>query len=210
MVQFTFLALATAVASVGAASTGGVAKKTIKLGNRNLRRGDPATEALLKKATPYNKKTSEKASRRRAQEQEGELDGSYNIKFSECMDIRTVDDELFGEDLIEYTKAGQIVAEKSYVLFHVCTDATCDYDAEDDLYLVDLNTYLANVASYYANKRLDYCEQCERFVDYCTAEEEVVEEVEEEAVAEEEPAAEGEGEVSQLLLCPTREEVSTD
>ena len=201
MVQFTFLAIASAVAVVGAASTGGVA--TIKLGNRNLLRGDPATEALLKKATPYNKKTAELASRRRAQEQE--LDGSYNIKFSECMDIRTVDDELFGENLIEYTKAGQIVAEKSYVLFHVCTDATCDYEAEDDLYLVDLNTYLANVASYYANKRLDYCEQCEMFVDYCTAEEEVVEEeVVEEAVAEEEPAAEGGGEFSQHFCLVVR------
>ena len=199
MMQLTFLSLATAVAAVGAASTGGVAKKTIKLGNRNLRRGDPATEALLKKATPYNKKTAEKASRRRAQEQE--IDGSYSIKFSECMDIRTVDEDLFGENLIEYTKAGQIVAEKSYVLFHVCTDATCDYDAEDDLYLVDLNTYLANVASYYANKRLDYCEQCEMYADYCNpeVEEEEVVEAEEAVADEEEPAAEGEGEISQLL-----------
>jgi len=190
MVQFTFLALATAVATATAASAGGVAKKTIKLGDRNLRRGDPATEALLKKATPYNKKTAEKAARRRANE--NEIDGTYSIKFSECMDIRTLDDELLNEDMIEYAKAGQIVSEKSFVLFHVCGEETCNYDAEDDLYVVDLGTYLANIASYYANKRSDYCEQCEMYVDYCTAE--VEEEVVEEAAAEEEVAAEEEGE----------------
>jgi hypothetical protein len=207
MLQFTFLALATVVATASAASAGGVAKKTIKLGDRNLRRGDPATEALLKKATPYNKKTAEKASRRRAQE--NDIDGSYSIKFSECMDIRTLDNELLNEDMIEYAKAGQIVAEKSYVLFHVCGEETCEYDAEDDLYVVDLSTYLANIASYYANKRLDYCEQCEMYVDYCTAE--VEEEVVEEAAAEEEEvAAEGEGEDYRLLRVYAHAEVLTN
>ncbi len=58
MVKFSFLALAAAAATIGAASASSspsVVKKNIKLGNRNLRRGDPATEALLKKAIPYKR-----------------------------------------------------------------------------------------------------------------------------------------------------------
>jgi hypothetical protein len=107
------------------------------------------------------------------------------------MDIRTYDEELFREDYIEYAKAGQIVAEQSYVLFHVCQESECYLEAEDDLYVVDLATYLANIASYYANKRTDYCTQCQDYQDYCTAEEAVEEEAVEEE-ADEGEAAEGE------------------
>ena len=170
MVKFSFLALASALATASAAGT--VQKKTIKLGERNLRRGDPATEALLKKAVPYKKGSgARKVSQRRAEENEFEITGQYNLQFSECIDIKTYDEDLFDEDLVAYAQSGQIVAAKSYVLFHVCTDETCYLDGEDDLYMVDLGTYLTNVASYHANKRNDYCEQCERFDEYCNPEE---------------------------------------
>jgi hypothetical protein len=191
-----YITLATTLAAASAAVVPG-AKKSIKLGERNLIRGEPATEALLKVAKPYNQKTAQKSQSRtrRAEENNNGLDGSYSIQFSECMDIRTYDEDLFGENYIEYTKAGQIVAEQSYVLFHVCQENECYLEAEDDLYVVDLATYLANIASYYANKRTDYCTQCQNYQDYCTAEEEVVEEeadAQEEAEGEEEEAAEGE------------------
>lgn len=95
MVKFSFIALASALAAVsGASAAKPVAKKTIKLGNRNLRRGDAATEALLKKATPYKgKKTgAKKVNRRRAEEDEDEfeIDGSYSLQFSECVDINSL------------------------------------------------------------------------------------------------------------------------
>lgn len=184
MVKFSFIALASAIATASAASNGRVVKKTIKLGNRNLRRGDAATEALLKKAVPY-KKAGGKVSRR-AEEQEFEIDGRYSLQFAECVDVRTYDEDLFDEDIVSYVQAGQIVAAKSYVLFHVCTEnETCYLDSEDDLYLVDLPTYLTNVAQYHANKRNDYCEQCERFEEYCNPEEEEEEEVEEEEAEDE-------------------------
>ena len=194
MVKFSFVALASALAAVSTdAASRPVAKKHIKLGNRNLRRGDAATEALLKKATPYKgKRTGAKKVGRRAEEAEFEIDGTYSLQFSECVDIKTMDEDLFDEDIVSYVQAGKIVAAKSYVLFHVCQDNTCYLDAEDDLYLVDLPTYLTNVAQYHANKRNDYCEQCERLEEVCNPEEE---EVEEEEAAEEEDAAE-EGELT--------------
>jgi hypothetical protein len=194
MVKFSFIALASAVAaatSVEAAKP--IAKKHIKLGNRNLRRGDAATEALLKKAVPYKGKKTGAKKARRAEEEEFEITGQYNLQFSECIDIKTMDEDLFDEDIVSYVKGGQIVAAKSYVLFHVCTEETCYLDAQDDLYMVDLATYLTNVAQYHANKRNDYCEQCERFEEMCNPEEEEEEEVEEEEEAEE-AAEEEEGE----------------
>ena len=77
------------------------------------------------------------------------------------------------ENIIGYAQAGQIVSTQSYVLFHVCLeDSTCYIDAEDDRYMVPLSTYLANIATYHANKRSDFCEQCERNDEYCNPEEE--------------------------------------
>jgi len=181
MARFSFLALASVLAITANAGSP-VVKKNIQLGNHQLRRGDPGTEALLKKARPYNKKTTAKrASRRRldGEEEEFEIDGSYSLQFSECVDIKTYDEDLFDEDIVDYVQAGQVVSSKSYVLFHVCTDDTCYLDAEDDLYLVDLPTYLVNVATYHANKRNDYCEQCNEFEDYCNPEEEEEDEEEE-------------------------------
>ncbi len=170
-----------------AAARGGTVRKTMNLHNLKSRRGDPSTEALLKKARPY-------FSRRRLQE-DAAFDGSYNLKFSRCVDVKTYDELLFdGEDIIEDVKTGNVAAVKSYVLFHVCQSSTCDYDAEDDLYVIDLPTYLKGMAQYHANKRNDYCTECEIFADTCNPvaeEEEEEEEVADEDV-EEDQVAEGE------------------
>ena len=133
MVKFSFLALAATAAAaattttVGAASTGRIVRKNMKLSNRNLRRGDPATEALLKKAVPYHRKgeSNELASRRMQEENNGGIDGSYSIQFSECMDVKLYDEDLFGENVVQYVQDGKIVAAKSYVLFHVCQQDSC-------------------------------------------------------------------------------------
>jgi hypothetical protein len=188
MVKFSIVILA----SIIAAARGGTVRKTMNLNNLKFSRGDPGTEALLKKARPY-------FARRRLQE-EVAFDGSYNLKFSRCVDVKTYDELLFdGEDIIEDVKAGNVAAVKSYVLFHVCQSATCDYDAEDDLYVIDLPTYLKGVAQYHANKRNDYCTECEMFADTCNTaseeeeEEEVADEDGEDGAADaQEQAAEGE------------------
>jgi hypothetical protein len=185
MVKSTIVVMASALATVAAARGGGAVRKTIKLdNNREFRHGDKSTEAMLRNARPYF------TNRRRLQD-EGEgmaFDGSYNLKFSQCVDVRTYDESLFGdENVLEDVRDGKVAAVKSYVLFHVCQSATCDYDAVDDLFVIDLPTYLKGVAQYHANKRSDYCAQCEVFADTCNAaavEEEVVEEAADEEAAD--------------------------
>lgn len=160
MVKYSVVALTTAIAAVSAAKS-----PPFKLGKRNLRRGDPATEALLKKAIPYRKGGKS----RHLQEQNNEIDGSYNLKFSQCVDIKTLDENLFGNDMISYAQAGQVVSSRSYVLFHVCQGSNCYYESEDDLYIVDLATYMKNVAVFHASKRRNYCNACNQFADSCNA-----------------------------------------
>ncbi len=203
MVKFSFLALAaSATTIIGAApapAARAVVKKNIKLGNRNLRRGDPATEALLKKAVPYKRNggyiSKNNSVSRHLEDNNNEIDGSYYIQFSECMDVKLYDEDLFNENTINYVKNGQIIAAKSYVLFHVCQQNSCYLESDEDLYLVDLATYLVNIAQYYANKRTDYCGQCQEYADSCNPEQEEEAAAEdEENNAEEEPEEQGEQE----------------
>lgn len=164
-----------ATATVGAASSAG-RRNTVK--NHKVRRGDPGTEALLKNARPYKKKgvnssagASSHTKERRLDENNFEVDGTYNLKFSQCVDMKLFDEDLFDEDVVEYTKAGQIISTQSYALFHVCQDDDCYYESEDDLYIVDLATYVMNVASYHANIKASYCDACDTYsYDYCVAE----------------------------------------
>mmetsp|Transcript_14560 Transcript_14560/g.30109 ORF Transcript_14560/g.30109 Transcript_14560/m.30109 type:complete len:542 (-) Transcript_14560:148-1773(-) len=189
MVKFSFLALAGAIATATAAKH----NTSIKLGKRQLRRGDASTEALLKKARPYKKANAGR--KLEGQQDAVELDGSYSVKFSQCVDVRTKSEDLFSDELIAYAQSGTVVSSKSFVLFHVCQGDNCFYESDEDLYIVDLATYLANVATYHVEKRQNYCQACERFIDTCVVEEEVEEQVEEEVaeeVAEEEVAQEDE------------------
>jgi len=160
MVKYSVVTLTAAIATVSAARS-----PPFTLGKRNLRRGDPATEALLKKAIPYRKGGKS----RHLQEQNNEIDGSYNLKFSQCVDIKTLDENLFGNDMISYAQAGQVVSSRSFVLFHVCQGSNCYYESEDDLYIVDLATYMKNVAVFHASKRRNYCNACNQFADSCNA-----------------------------------------
>lgn len=164
-------ALATTV--VGAASTG-AGSRTLKQGHKTFRRGDPSTEALLKKARPYKKKdTAAASSRRRLEDDDFAVDGTYSLKFSQCVDVKLLDNDLFDEDVIEYTKTGQIISAKSYALFHVCQDNDCYYDSEDDLYMVDLPTYVMNAAGYHASVKASYCAACDTYYNnFCVAQEE--------------------------------------
>jgi hypothetical protein len=157
----------------------------IRLSNLRINSSsDPAlSRALLSKASPYN--------RRRAQdnEQAAALDGSYSLKFSSCVDVKLYDDEFANSEYADQIAAGTVTPTKSYVIFHVCTDQTCGYEGVDDLYIVDLASYLGTVATYHAEKSGKYCEACGEFEDVCN----VVEEEGDDAVAAEE-GGEGEGE----------------
>ena len=176
------------------------------IANRNLRSAnDPTIQALLQRARPYQPQKEQSHQQKQRKLDDVQFDGSYSLKFSQCLDVQTYNDDLFDQDILEYSSSGKVVSVKSYVLFNICqTDVNCNYDADDvNMYMVDLPTYLSSAAQYRANIRNEYCEACDRYEDYCNPkqeeEEEAVaeeeeEEPEEEAAAEEEPAEEGEGE----------------
>ena len=221
--KFSLIALAGALTVTNAASS--VVPKTFKLnGKRNLRRGDVSTEALLQKAVPYNRKNinrhlqeeddaaeaeqgeeaaNDAAAEEAADDEEEaavEPSSASTISFGKCVDVKTKDENLFSEDLIEQVQAGNVMSLKSYVLFDVCND-TYGYGCSESNsveYMVDLATYLSVVGLKQANQRTDYCEQCNRFQDSCAAAAEEEEEeqaaYDEEAVDEEQEGEEEQGE----------------
>lgn len=192
MVKFSVLALATALAAAVSADAAAPVKKSIKLGDRKLRRGDKVTEALLKKAVPY-KKSGAKNTARKLDQNEFEITGDYAIKFAECVDLKIYDEDLFenendnGQSMVNYVKEGQITPVKNVVLFHVCQmNSDCGLESDDNLWVVDLGTYVGAMSKHFANERTDFCEQCNEFDDYCNPEEEEQEQQEEEDNQEEE------------------------
>ena len=197
--NFSLFALASVLASTASAATGPIRRKTIKLDNnqRTLRRGEPSTEALLKVARPYNNGASSSRNRR-LDDGELNIDGSYSLKFSQCVELKTKDEELFeDENMVAYVQSGQIASTASYVLIHICqSNSDCYYETDDDVYMVSLADWLTYIASSHANKRTDYCNACNEFADYCTqdAEEQQAEEEEDEEEEEDDREEEEEEE----------------
>ena len=126
-------------------------------------RQEVITGSLMKHAKPYRKSNSHH--RRLEEEDKLAIDGTYSIKFSSCLDIKTYDANLFDDDMIQYVQSGRVVSTKSYVLFHACQDADCDDD--DELYIVDLPTYLTSIVEYKAEEMENYCRACEEAEDTC-------------------------------------------
>ncbi|GAX27114.1 hypothetical protein FisN_13Lh340 [Fistulifera solaris] len=99
-----------------------------------------------------------------------QLTNAHSIRFSSCTSLTTSspNDEIMFGDLIQYTKKGQIVAEKSYVLFNICeTDSCAYYSNSDPLFMVDLGTYMASMVDYMPQQHQEYCNACEGAQDYC-------------------------------------------
>lgn len=100
-----------------------------------------------------------------------ELTGEYSIQFNQCVALKTEpynDGLMFADSLVEYTAKGQIVSQKSYVLFNVCPTEYCDYYAEDDnLFMVDIETYMAALSVFYGGMAETYCAACQDSYNYC-------------------------------------------
>ena len=128
---------------------------------RTLHKSNRYQQVSRKRATSY---------RRRLEENELSIDGSYSIKFSSCLDIKTYNSDLFDDDIIAYVKSGKVVSAKSYVLFHACQEEEC---SDDDLYIVDLSTYLTSVVGYRADEKENYCAACEEAEGMCFGDDEM-------------------------------------
>lgn len=126
------------------------------------------TKKLLRSAIPVNKDGSV----RKVEEQNANqvLTAAHSIQFSQCLSLKAEpanEDVVFGEDYIGYTKAGQIVPQKSYVLFNICETEYCVYQGSDNLYMVDVDTYMGALVEYLPQKKQNYCQACEEAQDVC-------------------------------------------
>lgn len=98
-----------------------------------------------------------------------QFDGSSSIRFSKCVDIKTLPDNYDVDDdsVLSSMKSGNTLSAKSYVLFHMCDGDTC---YEDEEYIVDINTYTKNMASYYANYEGTICQACNKYAaSFCSS-----------------------------------------
>lgn len=96
------------------------------------------TKALLQRARPYRPKNNAindikadtTTQHKQRQPKHRRLDGnleitsSHTLKFSQCIDLQLLDKDLFDENVIDYTKNGQIMSTKSFALFHVCDNVS--------------------------------------------------------------------------------------
>jgi hypothetical protein len=100
-----------------------------------------------------------------------ELSAGYSIQFNQCVGLKTEpynDEIMFADSLIEYTSKGQVVAQKSYVLFNVCETQYCDYSASDDnLFMVDIDSFMAAISVFYGDMQENYCAACQNSYNYC-------------------------------------------
>ena len=124
-------------------------------------------KALLRSAIPVDKNGN-----RRLDQQEFEINGLYSIKFNHCLSLKIAADQyedvLFDQNVIEYTKAGKVLAQTSYVLFNVCqTDYNCYYDDDENLYMVDLPTYMGSLIEGKQQLEESFCEACNESYESC-------------------------------------------
>ena len=116
-------------------------------------------KALLRNAVPVDKQGN-----RRLEQEEFEITGEYSIKFNHCLSLKIAADDyedvLFDQNVIEYTKAGKVLAQTSYVLFNVCLNKNCYYDDDETLYMVDLPTYMGAIVEGKQQVAEGFCQAC--------------------------------------------------
>jgi len=126
---------------------------------------------LLEKAIPLNKKAAAFSKNRRL-DQGIQVTAYDSIQFNSCISLTTELDEQMQEqiayynDLMQMYQNGDLVSEKDFILFSICQTEYCSYEAEDNLYMVDLATYMG-LTQYRPQKTMDYCEACEQAQNWC-------------------------------------------
>jgi len=154
-----------------------------------MKKGQFNKRSLMRGAKPYGDTA------RKLEEQEWEINGEYSIQFNSCLSLTIADEDLLDEGIIYYAAQGQVVAQKSYILFDVCYSEDCYYQADDSkmTFVTDIGTFFEAFADFLPNQVEQYCEGCQENEGYCdgSLEAEMAEqEAEEEAADEEEEEAE--------------------
>lgn len=164
MYTFTVALLALVALSVEA---GNAASETVT--GRTLRADSSASRLIMEHAVRVNRQGERILE---GNQNKFELTAMYSFSFDKCVSLRTEPTDageiIFDANLEPYTSKGEIVAEKSYILFNVCKTKYCDYyKADDNLFMIDIGTYMAAIADYYVSRREAYCDACIDSATYC-------------------------------------------
>ena len=123
-------------------------------------------KALLRNAVPVDRNGN-----RRLEQEEFEINGQYSIQFNHCLSLKIAADEyedvIFDNNVIGYTKEGKVLAQTSYVLFNVCQTEYCYYQNDDNLYMVDLPTYMGAIIEGKQQLAEGFCQACEESYETC-------------------------------------------
>lgn len=164
MYAFTFALVALVALTVDATST---ASETVT--GRTLRADSAASRRIMEHAVRVNRQGE-----RILQENNNkfELTAMYSFNFDKCVSVRTEPSDageiIFDANLEQYASKGEIVPQKSYILFNVCKTKYCDYyKSDDNLYMIDIGTYMAAIADYYVSRHEAYCDACVDSYNYC-------------------------------------------
>ena len=161
--MYTFtLALAALVAVVNART---IASETVT--GRTIRADSSASRQIMEHAVRVNRQGE-----RILQENKFELTAMYSFNFDKCVSVRTEPSDageiIFDANLEQYASKGEIVPQKSYILFNVCKTKYCDYyKSDDNLFMIDIGTYMAAIADYYVSRHEAYCDACVDSTTYC-------------------------------------------
>ena len=127
-------------------------------------------EMLMKKAVKVTDRNLPMSKRRDLNSNYFKITADHSIQFDSCMAVSTQpadNDVFYNENNIQYAKNGQIVSQKSFVTFNVCETKNCRYQGNDNLYMIDLDTFVSSTMGFYPTKKGMYCNTCQRSQDYC-------------------------------------------
>ena len=98
------------------------------------------------------------------------VSASKSIQFNSCVSVTTQpwdEDIFYSQYNLNSAQNGKIISEHSYVLFNLCETGSCIYESQENLYMVDLKSYLRSLLAYYPSKKQKVCTVCEDSQDYC-------------------------------------------
>jgi hypothetical protein len=143
------------------------AARAERVGGTRLPADSKASHRIMKHAVRVNRQGE-----RILQDNNFELSSLYSIQFDTCVSLRAQPSDdaefIFDASLEQYASQGAIVPQKSYILFNVCLTKYCDYyKADDNLFMIDVNTYMAAIGDYFVLRHEEYCSACVDSTDYC-------------------------------------------
>ena len=145
-------------------------KKTLSAQQLKTRmsKGQFNKQTLMRGAKPYGE-TARRLDEQQQQEEQWEINGLFSVQFSSCVSLTVQDNDLFDENFIQYAKSGELVAEKSYIIFTACKSTDCYYQAEDEklTFVTDIASFFQAFADFLPNQVENYCEGCNQNYDYC-------------------------------------------